>query len=78
MLNRRGKKWDDSFFFFFFFGHFFEATEICLGCTKMEISTGKKSISRPEKLRKSAHPAKKYSSYASAFVTFTFCLFVCP
>ena len=27
--------------FFFFWSHF-ETTEICLGCTKMEISVGKK------------------------------------
>ena len=30
-------------FFFFFCFSLFETTEICLGCTKMEISTGKKS-----------------------------------
>ena len=29
-------------FFFFFCLSLFETTEMCLGCTKMEISTGKK------------------------------------
>ena len=42
-----------SFFVFFFLIFYvvciFETTEICLGSSKMEISTGKKSISRREK-----------------------------
>ena len=36
------------FFFFFFCFSLCETSEICLGSTKMEISTGKKSILRQE------------------------------
>ena len=52
------------FFFFFFFFSLLETTEICLGSTKMKIYTGKKSISRREKIGKSdfATP-EKYASY---------------
>ena len=32
------------FFFFFFCLLLFETTELCLGCTKMEISTGEKTF----------------------------------
>ena len=50
---------------FFFLEIFFETTEIFLGCTKIKISTGKKSIARREKIRKCDFaPLKKYSSYA--------------
>ena len=42
-------------FFFFFLSLLIKlkTTDICLGSTKMEISTGKKSISHWEKIRKS-------------------------
>ena len=51
------QKWAEDFFFFFFFLFFFachflkfETTEICLGSTKMEISTGKKEHFAPGKV----------------------------
>ena len=37
-------------FFFFFCFSLFETTEICLGCTKMEVSTGKKAFHTGKKL----------------------------
>ena len=43
---------EDPFFFPFAY-HFFEATKIGLGCTKMEIATGKKHFSCREKIGKS-------------------------
>ena len=57
-------------FFFFFFSclSLFETTEICLGCTRKEISTGKRSILHREKIGKSDFAAPEiYFSYASAF-----------
>ena len=39
--------------------HFFETTEICFGSIKMEISTGKESISHWEKLGKVISPPPK-------------------
>ena len=43
--NGRGKVWTwaEDLFLLFFFLSLFETTEICLGCTKMEIYMGKKS-----------------------------------
>ena len=66
------------FFYFLFFIHFFfffclslfETNEICLGSTKIGISTGKKQVTLGKNIGKSdfALPQPKtYSSYATAF-----------
>ena len=44
-VNLKEKRYENeqrTFFFFFFCLSLFETTEICLGSTKLEISTGKK------------------------------------
>ena len=55
-------EWRTSFF------SLFETNEICLGSTKMEISTGKKAFHTGKKLEKVTlpPPPEKYSSYATA------------
>ena len=47
---------------------FFETTEICLGSTKMEISTVKKHFTPGKNWEKWLCPPKKDSSYATALI----------
>ena len=64
--------------FFFLACHFFETTEICFGSTKMEISTGEKSISHREKIGKSDFappPLKIFLFYASVSPLHYYCRF---
>ena len=60
-----------SFCLFVCFFHclsLFETTEICFGCTKWKISTGKKAYFTPWKIGKSEFaPSEKCSSYAAGF-----------
>ena len=60
------------FFFFFFAFYLFKPLKfVCLGSTKMEVSTGKKSTSHREKIRESDFaPLKKYSSYTTAITSY--------
>ena len=52
------------FFFFFFACHFFKPLKFVWGLPKWAVFTGKKHISRWEKIRKSDFsPSEKYSSY---------------
>ena len=59
-VNCKGKVMKMSrgpfFFLLLLFLSLFETTEICLGSTKMEISTRKKHISRREKIKKVTLP----------------------
>ena len=64
----------------FFFGYFFEPTEICLGLPKWTFLLGKEHFTPGKTWESDSPPPKKkiVILYASAFVTFTFCLFICP